>query len=229
MNVFILSCFLLSWRSLAPATLSPSFVFVFSAFHNALSNCGDKCSIQETHRPHLCQARRRVRHDSKQCDLWSHQITRQGECHLLRSVFLWQLLASVPSVVGRTQMAVCTECQLGFSGIGGCLKRAGCGFHSTVIQALLECLQFTLGRPVPRLSHLPCRASRNPHMCAGLGGGAVTARGCCEDIYFLPERRPSSGTKLPGRWLPSRLLPGAAFWPVLSVLQGATCGNETKK
>lgn len=40
-------CILLSWWSLAPATLSPSFTFVFSAFHNTLSNCGDKCSIQE--------------------------------------------------------------------------------------------------------------------------------------------------------------------------------------
>lgn len=109
-----------------------------------------------------------------------------------------------PGVVGRTQRAVCTEGQLGFSGIEECLKRAGCGFHSTVIQVLLECLQFTLGRSIPRLSHLPWGASRNPHMCSGLGGGAVTAQGCCEDIYFLPERRLSSGTELPRCLFPSR-------------------------
>lgn len=81
-------------------------------------------SIQETHRPYLCQGQRRVRRDSEHCDMWSHRITRQGECHLLVRVPV--------TVVGRTHIAMCTEGPLDFSGPGGCLKRASCGFHSTV-------------------------------------------------------------------------------------------------
>lgn len=162
---------------------------------------------------------------TKQCDLWSHQITRQGLQNMLCSVFL-----RCPLVIGVLRCGIknldsyANWGELGFSGFQGLLKsKLGCGFHSTLLRGSFDSLFFeTLvahSSPQTFQSLLPCthqtlNALRTwKRYCHTLGPAMRIFISCVRGLL-----------------LPFGLAAGFCFLTdTIFVSQGATCGNETEK